>query len=116
MALIQCSECGKEVSDQATSCPHCGNPINDNELKVQLSTNSEKPLKIEPELTSKKWKKAKLFSWLAIFFGLMIMGLSGGSWNSDNPIFWTGFAFIGYGIIALIVSRIGAWYADKRTR
>lgn len=24
MALITCKECGKEVSDTATSCPHCG--------------------------------------------------------------------------------------------
>lgn len=28
MALINCIECGKEVSDKATSCPNCGNPIN----------------------------------------------------------------------------------------
>ncbi len=28
MALINCSECGKEISDKATSCPNCGNPIN----------------------------------------------------------------------------------------
>ena len=26
MALIQCPECGKEVSDKARACPHCGNP------------------------------------------------------------------------------------------
>ncbi len=24
MALIQCKECGKEMSDQAVSCPNCG--------------------------------------------------------------------------------------------
>lgn len=24
MALINCTECGKEVSDQATACPQCG--------------------------------------------------------------------------------------------
>jgi hypothetical protein len=24
MALIKCSECGREVSDQAENCPHCG--------------------------------------------------------------------------------------------
>lgn len=28
MALIKCSECGKEISENAASCPHCGNPIN----------------------------------------------------------------------------------------
>ena len=27
MALIQCSECGKEVSDKATACPNCGCPL-----------------------------------------------------------------------------------------
>tara|TARA_A100000172_G_scaffold80931_2_gene71957 strand:+ start:19 stop:849 length:831 start_codon:yes stop_codon:yes gene_type:complete len=26
MALIQCYECGKEISDKAPSCPHCGAP------------------------------------------------------------------------------------------
>ena len=27
MALIQCPECKGEVSDQASSCPHCGYPL-----------------------------------------------------------------------------------------
>lgn len=27
MSLIQCPECGKEISNKATSCPHCGYPI-----------------------------------------------------------------------------------------
>lgn len=27
MALIKCSECGKEMSDKAVACPHCGCPI-----------------------------------------------------------------------------------------
>jgi zinc-ribbon domain len=26
MALIKCSECGKRISSEATSCPHCGAP------------------------------------------------------------------------------------------
>lgn len=28
MAIIKCSECGRDVSDKAFSCPACGNPIN----------------------------------------------------------------------------------------
>ncbi|MDE5803214.1 MAG: zinc-ribbon domain-containing protein [Lachnospiraceae bacterium] len=28
MALIKCPECGKEISDKASSCPGCGYPIN----------------------------------------------------------------------------------------
>lgn len=27
MALINCAECGKEISDKATSCPACGAPV-----------------------------------------------------------------------------------------
>jgi len=27
MALINCPECGKQVSDAASACPHCGHPI-----------------------------------------------------------------------------------------
>lgn len=27
MSLIKCTECGKEISDKATSCPNCGCPI-----------------------------------------------------------------------------------------
>lgn len=26
MAMIQCGECGKKISDAAASCPHCGAP------------------------------------------------------------------------------------------
>lgn len=28
MALIKCPECGREVSETATSCPNCGHPLN----------------------------------------------------------------------------------------
>jgi hypothetical protein len=27
MALIKCPECQREISENATACPHCGNPI-----------------------------------------------------------------------------------------
>lgn len=27
MALIDCPECGEEISEKAESCPHCGVPI-----------------------------------------------------------------------------------------
>ena len=27
MAMVKCAECGKEVSDKATTCPSCGAPI-----------------------------------------------------------------------------------------
>ena len=35
MALINCPECGKEVSSQAPACPSCGHPINTNTALAQ---------------------------------------------------------------------------------
>ncbi|MEX2399854.1 MAG: zinc-ribbon domain-containing protein [Rhodothermales bacterium] len=26
MALVECRECGRDVSDEADKCPHCGAP------------------------------------------------------------------------------------------
>lgn len=36
MAMINCPECGREVSDKASSCPNCGTPINKGEKKFCL--------------------------------------------------------------------------------
>lgn len=37
MALMKCPECGQEVSDKATTCIHCGCPINvENVVTVRL--------------------------------------------------------------------------------
>lgn len=33
MSLIKCPECSREVSDLASSCPHCGFPLNKMEMK-----------------------------------------------------------------------------------
>ena len=38
MALIKCNNCGKEISDKATTCIHCGK-------KVNVKNNVEKPIK-----------------------------------------------------------------------
>lgn len=38
MALIKCNNCGKEISDKATTCIHCGE-------KVNVKNNIEKPIK-----------------------------------------------------------------------
>ncbi|WP_166786302.1 zinc ribbon domain-containing protein [Dysgonomonas capnocytophagoides] len=40
MALINCSECGKQVSDKAVSCPSCGNPINQHTTTTSNGTSS----------------------------------------------------------------------------
>lgn len=40
MALIICRECGKEISDQAASCPYCGCPVGENQNVQQEEVTS----------------------------------------------------------------------------
>ncbi len=62
MALIDCPECGRQVSDRASACPQCGYPI------PQRPRTSEPPIQIKP------WQK--LFGYgVLVFMGLMILGL-----------------------------------------
>ncbi len=56
MALINCSECSKEVSDKASICPNCGNPIND-----IIGVNKEK---------GSSWGCMKTFFFLLVLFGI----------------------------------------------
>ena len=36
MALINCPECGKEVSDKAAVCIHCGAPLNERNGDIKI--------------------------------------------------------------------------------
>ncbi len=39
MALISCPECGREISDRATACPHCGCPVSAMPARTAASVN-----------------------------------------------------------------------------
>ncbi len=47
MALIKCSECGKEISDKAPHCIHCGCPMEDILRSSSLSAEPETETAIE---------------------------------------------------------------------
>ena len=40
MALINCPECGKEISERSKQCVHCGYPLNDREQKECQNDNN----------------------------------------------------------------------------
>lgn len=52
MALIKCKECGKEFSDKASQCIHCGCPIEKEETKI-FCVDCGNELKISDKVCSK---------------------------------------------------------------
>lgn len=37
MALINCKECGKEISDKAITCPNCGCPVGNQQIGIAVT-------------------------------------------------------------------------------
>ena len=58
MALIKCSECGKEFSDKANACPNCACPTNE---LIENNKNKKKKIKDYSELTSKEKASIRLY-------------------------------------------------------
>ncbi len=69
MALIKCKECGKEISDRASSCPNCGCPLleisKEGEVRIKMPNNivqgwvglfSSRDARVEDEEGNILWK------------------------------------------------------------
>ncbi len=55
MALIKCTECGREISDKAQTCPGCGAPI-----ELLLNQNSDVNTKVHYDKESDTFTGTKL--------------------------------------------------------
>ena len=70
MALVKCPECGKKISENAKSCPNCGNPIK----KIKRRNFGEKIANLENKIkSSKKLKLIIIFSYLFIVLIFIIV-------------------------------------------
>ena len=77
MALIKCPECGKEISDQANICPHCGyEKIVRNENRIEES--KEIPI----------YKNRKYISILMCVVGCIFLILAINRITNDNYKFY----------------------------
>jgi predicted amidophosphoribosyltransferase len=74
MALINCPECKREVSDQAAACPHCGLPIATQKPDPAPAAAQVETPKVEP----KKRNVQKLLAVLLTLFSLIAAIASGG--------------------------------------
>jgi len=99
MALITCPACHKEVSDQAFSCPHCGQPLRSAEENVQTIQH-----------TQKRWKKQSLIGLAIWLFGVYLFisaFWSGEAWRAALGFF---IGFIGF--MMMLFAKVGAWWSN----
>ena len=100
MALINCPECGKEVSDQSNNCPNCGYPISNNQFSVQQPMQSTNQSRAHPDDQSS-------IGFAILSFFLPIIGLILWLvWRDEKPL-KAGSA--GKGALAGVVINILFW-------
>lgn len=76
MALIQCDECGQMISDKAVACPHCGCPINAQNVKNEESASEiSTSQNYNDERNEAKKKGSK--GWFYALIGLFVLTLGG---------------------------------------
>lgn len=107
MSLIKCSECGREISDKAITCPQCGNPLQDiNKITQQT------PITVEQ--TTKKWKVFQLISVAFLIIGSVVAIKGIFTFNLADPQIWAGASIIVILAIPIgLVGGIGAWWHNK---
>lgn len=74
MALIVCKECGKEISDKALTCPHCGSP--NGEVEVESAQKEKKSIN----------KKTMIIGIVALAIVLVIVGIFVYNKNKKSPM------------------------------
>jgi hypothetical protein len=86
VALVNCSECNREVSDSAASCPGCGHP-----LHPSHATSNDKPTKVV-----RTGGKYEGIGFLLIVIGIF-MGIAGQSGGAGIAI--------GVGLVVFLIGR-----------
>jgi TM2 domain-containing membrane protein YozV len=98
MALIECNECGRQVSDKAASCPGCGAPISAAVVAPNAATVQQVQIVNQP-------KSRGTYIILALFFGAI--GIHN-FYANQNAV---GAAKIGLFFVTLIVDASTGFYS-----
>ena len=107
MALINCPECGNQVSSAAPTCPKCGVPI----ATAAESQAAGTPIQTVQE-TSKKFKIHSLLS-ISIFCIGVIWAFTAVSSGDDPTASPTANLMMVIGLIWFIVNRFRIWWHHK---
>jgi len=111
MALINCPECGKQVSDKAMACPNCGVGI----ASAAESRGSGTTVTTVQE-TSKKLKLHTLGSVILILFGVIwVIAATSAVEHGGDPGIGVSLApfLIFAGFVWFIATRIRIWWHHK---
>lgn len=94
MSLINCSECGNQVSSLAANCPKCGNPIAARAETIAAGTQVT-----TTQQTAKKFKQNMLIGGAICCLGIILI------MSEDLKI---------HGVVTFLVGII--WYLTARAR
>lgn len=76
MPLIDCPDCGSQVSDKADACPKCGYPVRRNLIKESARSvgNSamEKMDDLKPRLRAASWVVVTILAILFFLFAVVV--------------------------------------------
>lgn len=105
MAITKCPECGKDVSDQAEKCIHCGFP-----LTVKKGKKKGKDV-TTIEFTKKKYKLQLFFCVTLIAIGIIIeIASTEAIAQPQSFVNNFGTVFILAGLIWYVILRIIIWW------
>ncbi len=112
MALITCPECGRDISDQAVSCPGCGYVLQKSEPVPQSQPQPQWPTARKTLLSEKQTSPVLgvlsfLFG-LACFFPVFLLFITGVGIVVAIPLFILSCAAIHYGIKSISGVQDGA--------
>ena len=95
MALINCKNCGKMISDKAKACPHCGTPVDFKQsVNDQSALNQNQEAEVPPSIVvapepvesfEEPKRKSRAGLIIAAVLGLLaVLGIGGWLWYDNN--------------------------------
>lgn len=106
MALIECPDCGKQVSDAAATCIGCGRPLRGVAASPAPAGTREAPMLIEA--SSKKYKSAMLLGLACLPAGFIVAMLGGAAHSGLFAAF--GFLIMIIGVVWFFINLVARWY------
>lgn len=108
MALIECPECQRQVSDKAAACPQCGLPIS-------LSSGEENGNVVTTQQTSKGLKEQIILSYLTMGGGVFVMfctplWMRAKGYHFEGGDLLYGFLVLLAGLIWMLVTKFRIWW------